>query len=267
MFKQLIALACMNKKEKNKLALTAGPSDSTEIITQTSPGTSTEAVVDESLNQSIAIQEGIHLNTSRFMSNVLSDVSFDVAAAQNRATPIDFGTREVKADDDVFSEAGRRRSGNLITPSPIPEEIEENLPGKDPYLPPEIISRNRIFEPLNHPYTPRPVKLRKQAHVYNANDSTASASSSNTEENIKIDTVRTRASKSAHQLLKGRITPVLGGSLRPSRAKRHNVAFNANSTFFELDKRRSDSERGHLERCKFVGFFGKVQAVTCRLFE
>ncbi|EGT55474.1 hypothetical protein CAEBREN_31876 [Caenorhabditis brenneri] len=195
MLKQLFGgLACMNKKDKNKLALTAGPSDSTTIITQTIPGTSSDAVVDESLSQSIAIPEGTHLNTSQFMSNVLSDISYDAAACQNRATPIDFCTREVKADDDVLSVASRRRSVNLVTPSPIPEETEDNLTDKTPYSKLENVSRNTIFEPLNYHYTPRPVKLRKS--------------------------IRARTSKSASsQLMKAKLTPIIGGSLRPLRAK------------------------------------------------
>ncbi|ULT89883.1 hypothetical protein L3Y34_008352 [Caenorhabditis briggsae] len=58
--------------------------------------------MDESLNQSVAIPGPAHLNTSHLMENVISDVSYDAATFQNRATPIDFGTREVKTDEDVI---------------------------------------------------------------------------------------------------------------------------------------------------------------------
>ncbi|PIC27337.1 hypothetical protein B9Z55_019629 [Caenorhabditis nigoni] len=254
MLKHIFGLACMNKKEKNKLALTAGPSESTSSTIQISPGSSSRDNMDESLNQSVAIPGPAHLNTSHLMENVISDVSYDAATFQNRATPIDFGTREVKTDDDVISVTARRRSVNTITPSPIPEETEDNLTDKNVYSPPETATRNTIFEPRNRHYTPRLIKVRKQARVYNANESSASASSSSSSthsENHRIDSVRVRASKSAtNNLLKGRMTSVLGGSLRPLRAKRHSIAFDGNSTFTALDRRRSDFEKGHIDGCE-----------------
>ncbi|KAF1751157.1 hypothetical protein GCK72_017711 [Caenorhabditis remanei] len=250
MLKFINNLACMNKKPKNKLALTAGPSESASSTIEISPRTTSEDVIDETLNQSVAIPEGPLLNTSHFMSNILSDVSYDAAAFQNRATPIDFCTREVKADDDVLSIPSRRRSVNTLTPSPIPEETEDNLTDKNATYSPDNLTKNTIFEPRNRHCTPRLIKVRKHARVYNGNESIASASSSSASssngENHRIDSVRARASKSAiSQQLKLRLTPVIGGSLRPIRAKRHSVAFDGNSTFTALDRRRSELDRSH----------------------
>lgn len=55
MLKQLLALTCMHKKDKNKLAITAGTAECSNRSPQNSPGSSSEGAADESLNQSVAI--------------------------------------------------------------------------------------------------------------------------------------------------------------------------------------------------------------------
>uniref|UniRef100_A0A8R1DGB6 Uncharacterized protein n=1 Tax=Caenorhabditis japonica TaxID=281687 RepID=A0A8R1DGB6_CAEJA len=215
MLKHLLSFTCMNKKERKKLAITS-PDPPLE-----------NSGLDDTLDKSMAVptEESV-LDTSPFMSKVLGDVSLDAANLQNRTTPIDFGTKEVKENEDVLSLVGRRHSVNTITPSPIPEEIEEPAGSSSAVQP------------------------RKFAKLYHSHQLSPNASTS-TDDSLRIDSVRARASKSAiNGMYKGKFTPVIGGSLRPARTKRHSMAFGNDAQFYSLDKRspllrlrRRDSSR------------------------
>ncbi|CAI2355421.1 unnamed protein product [Caenorhabditis sp. 36 PRJEB53466] len=113
MLRHILSLACSVKKEKRKLAIEAGPSEQTQINEKTENGELKSSSLDGTLNTSVAIQlEDNVINTSDLEAKVLSDASLESANLQNRATPIDFNTEEVKADEDIVHK-------NVSLPPPV----------------------------------------------------------------------------------------------------------------------------------------------------